>query len=47
MNELKDKFYEDFQDCEDNPQGFLAILKQYPAVELYELLNIQQCKKCD
>lgn len=40
MNELKDKFYEDFQDCENNPEGFLAILKQYPLVELKTLLEI-------
>ncbi|BBL62391.1 hypothetical protein MarbSA_14310 [Methanobrevibacter arboriphilus] len=46
MNELKDKFYEDFQDCENNPEGFLTLLKQYSAVELKTLLNIKQCE-CD
>ena len=40
MNELKTKFYEDFNDCENNPEGFLTLLKQYSAVELKTLLEI-------
>lgn len=45
LNKLKTKFYEDFNDCENNPE-FLTLLKQYSAVELKTLLNIKQCE-CD
>ncbi|MEA4956921.1 MAG: hypothetical protein VB038_04270 [Methanobrevibacter sp.] len=43
MNKIKEQFKNDFQDCEDNPEGFLEILKQYPTVELKKLLKIK-CK---
>lgn len=43
MNKVKEQFKSDFQDCENNPEGFLTLLKQYPAVELKKLLEIK-CK---
>lgn len=46
MSELLEQFKSDFQDCEDNPEGFLTLLKEYPVVGLKELLNIEcKCEK--